>query len=169
MLEWRLAAFAEREERPRFALSGDRLARVLARLDVVLDAEPSDLDSLFNLIALRVGRPRGPSVRQVRDRLWQRHRRESPPVVSGLCLPHAAIPVLQSQQLVYLRLARPFVTGSGAPVQDALALLIPRPGLDADLQLLQRLQQLFARPENLAALRQGQTEAAVRARVAALA
>lgn len=145
------------------------LWRVLSRLEVALQVDAAGLQGLFDAIAQRIAAPQGPSERQVRERLWQRHRRQAPPVQRGLCLPHAALPALRSHRLLYLRLARPLQGSDGPPVQDALALLIPRPGLAVDHRLLAELQQLFSQPALLACLRAGRSAEAVRAAVAALA
>lgn len=145
------------------------LARVLARLDVALGVELHDPDELLGFIAQRVASPRGPSVGQVRERLWQRHGRRRPASHLGLSIPHAAVPALQSHQLLYVRLARPLTDDGGSEILDALALLIPRPGLAADRLLLDQLHTVFSNPANLALLRGGTSPAAVRAGVAGLA
>lgn len=65
----------------------------------------------------------------------------------GIALPHAAIPGLTATRAVFVRSLTPVAMGSpdGVGVTNALALLVPPPGLAADYDLLMSLTDFLRR------------------------
>lgn len=112
-------------------------------------------EALFSLIACSVAAGRPELEERVRRRLARRHAWR--PVTLGGCfaLPHAAVPGLTTTHAVYVRAssAIPMTTPDGVGVTDALALLIPPPGLAADYDLLMNLTALITCRGGAASLR----------------
>lgn len=135
--------------------------RVLALEHVCLDLALDHPDALFDAIAERLARPHGPTVKQIRTRLQGRHAREAALGPGGLAMPHAAVPALGTASAAYLRFREPLRRPDGTVMVDALALLVPLPGLGADHALLLRLQRELADARMLRALRRCADAAAV--------
>lgn len=92
--------------------------------------------------------PRGPSAAEVGERLLRREARRTTVIGHGIALPHAQIPKLRAPVAAYLRPLQPIAMsdGSGPPVRDILALLVPKPAAVPHFELLDRLAQLLRDP-----------------------
>lgn len=128
-------------------------ARALPPSQVLLNLEVASADSLYREVARRVSRAKGPSEEQVVERLRRRHAQRSPVLGGGVALPHAAVPVLQSPTVLYLRPVAPIVWHDGAEVRDVVAILVPFPGLAADHVLLDRIRATLTDDDKLSRLR----------------
>lgn len=120
---------------------------LLAPRHVMIGADVATRAAAFDLIgALVQQRPRGPSAREVADRLTRRDARSSTALGHGIALPHAHVARLRTPVAVYLRPRRPipFDAPDGRPVTDLLALLVPRPATAAHLDLLSSLMRRLA-------------------------
>lgn len=120
---------------------------LLAPRHVVIGADVATRAAAFDLIGVLVRQQqRGPSAREVADRLMRRDARSSTALGHGVALPHAHVTRLRKPVAVYLRLRRPvpFDAPDGRPVTDLLALLVPRPATAAHLDLLSTLMRRLA-------------------------
>lgn len=128
----------------------------LPRERILLDRRVGTEAGLFALVGRTIAGSQDRLCTQVRHRLACRHARRSVALGAGFALPHAAVPGITTTQAVYVRsttsIAMP--TPDGRDVTDALALLVPMPGLAADYDRLMGLTALLERPALRIALRE---------------
>lgn len=120
---------------------------------------------LFALIA-RTAAHRDPVLTvRVEERLLRRHSRQPVSLGGGVALPHAAVPGLSVTRAVFVRSVAPIPMPApdGHGITDALALLVPSPGLPAHYDLLMSLTELLSRAAVRAALKQARTAADIQA------
>ncbi len=130
-------------------LQGLLHGRPLLRHEHVLVGAPVvDLRQAFDVIGRLVEQPRGPCAQEVGDRLLRREARRTTVIDRGIALSHAHVPRLRSPIAAFLRPLRPIALpdGSGPPVHDILALLVPKPAAVPHFELLDRLAQLLRDP-----------------------
>ncbi|MBL8360197.1 MAG: PTS sugar transporter subunit IIA [Rubrivivax sp.] len=132
---------------------------------ILLDRRVGSEAGLFAVVARAVAGPAGRLDAPVRERLARRHARRSVALGGGFALPHAAVPGLTTTCAVYVRSSTPIPMSApdGCGVTDALALLVPLPGLAADYDRLMGLTSLLGRPATRVALLQARTAREVQA------
>lgn len=107
--------------------------RTLDADHVLLDLPAERPEQVLEVVG-RLAAARGPHPDQVVQRLIRRHRRGIAAIGESLVVPHAAVPALTRPMAIYLRTRTPLRWGTGARAADALALLVPMPGLVADTE-----------------------------------
>ena len=129
---------------------------LLTPLHVALNAEVSSRDQLFERIGWMIHARRGPTPPEVARHLMTRELRSSTALGHGIALPHADVPGLRRPVAAFVRPRTPisFDAPDGKPVTEVLALLVPRPGTAAHLDLLARLARLLRQREFRDALRE---------------
>ena len=137
----------------------------LPRERILLKDRVGTESDLFDLVARTAGERDAALERRIRDRLARRHARRPVGLGSGLALPHAAVPGLTGTRAVFVRSAVPIPTASvdGHGITEALALLVPMPGLASDYDLLMGLISLLTRPAARDALRKARTTSEIQA------
>lgn len=134
-------------QRSAAAIAGSVVPRsVLTPARVVLAAAASSRPDVFEAVAALARQRRGPSSSHIAERLARRHARDSTAIGHGCAVPHAQISCIERPLAVYLRLSQPvdFDAPDGRPVSHVVALVVPRPAISADDQLLEALKKRLA-------------------------
>lgn len=121
---------------------------------VVLDLDIASRHDAFCAIGRLAELRRTVSAAEVVEQLNRREAMSSTALGGGVALPHAQVSRVRSPLALFLRSRRPvaFDAPDGLPVTDILALIVPRPAMEADFDLLGRLGQWLRRPDRRAAL-----------------
>jgi PTS system nitrogen regulatory IIA component len=121
----------------------------LTPLHVALDAEVSSREQLFARIGWMVHARRGPTPPEIALHLMKREQRSPTALGHGVALPHAHVPGLRRPVAAFVRPRTPIpmCAPDARPVSDVFALLVPKPGMAAHLELLARLARLLRERE----------------------
>lgn len=122
---------------------------------VCLDLSVSGQAELFGALG-RMLVPRQPAIADIlRRRFERRHARSSVAIGGGVAVPRATLTHVTRPRAAYVRCRQPIPLDApdGVPVVDVLALVVPHPGLTADLELLSRLEWALRTPALLSQLR----------------
>ncbi|MBN9461842.1 MAG: PTS sugar transporter subunit IIA [Burkholderiales bacterium] len=124
----------------------NRLSRMLAPNDVVLDLSVTSKKRLFEQIGLLFENNHGIERGKVFDSLFARERLGSTGLGEGVAIPHGRIKGLKEALAAVVRLAQPipFEAPDGKPVRLLVFLLVPEAATEEHLELLSELAELLS-------------------------
>ena len=124
----------------------NRLARLLAPTDVVLDLSVTSKKRLFEQAGLLFENNHGIERSKVFDSLFARERLGSTGLGAGVAIPHGRIKGLKEALAAVVRLAEPvaFDAPDGKPVGGLVFLLVPEAATDEHLELLSELAEMLS-------------------------
>lgn len=127
----------------------NRLSRMLAPNDVLLDLSVSSKKRLFEQIGLLFENNHGIERGKVFDSLFARERLGSTGLGDGVAIPHGRIKGLKEALAAVVRLAQPipFEAPDGKPVSLLVFLLVPEAATEEHLELLSELAELLSDAE----------------------
>ncbi|MCC7059082.1 MAG: PTS sugar transporter subunit IIA [Burkholderiaceae bacterium] len=127
----------------------NRLSRMLAPNDVLLDLSVSSKKRLFEQIGLLFENNHGIERGKVFDSLFARARLGSTGLGDGVAIPHGRIKGLKEALAAVVRLAQPipFEAPDGKPVSLLVFLLVPEAATEEHLELLSELAELLSDAE----------------------
>lgn len=113
---------------------------------VALDVEATDKKGLFERAGAMLEGASGLSRGQVMDSLVARERLGSTGLGQGIAIPHGRVKGLRNAVGAFLRMREPirFDAPDNQPVSLVFVLLVPERALDAHLQILSELAQMFS-------------------------
>lgn len=128
------------------AFAMNRLSRMLAPNDVVLDLSVTSKKRLFEQIGLLFENNHGIERGKVFDSLFARERLGSTGLGEGVAIPHGRIKGLKEALAAVVRLAQPipFEAPDGKPVRLLVFLLVPEAATEEHLELLSELAELLS-------------------------
>lgn len=128
------------------AYAMNRLSRMLAPNDVVLDLAVTSKKRLFEQIGLLFENNHGIERGKVFDSLFARERLGSTGLGEGVAIPHGRIKGLKDAMAAVVRLAQPvpFEAPDGKPVRLLVFLLVPEAATEEHLELLSELAELLS-------------------------
>ncbi len=126
----------------------NRLSRLLAPTNVVLDLSVTSKKRLFEQIGLLFENNHGIERSKVFDSLFARERLGSTGLGEGVAIPHGRIKGMKEPLAAVVRLAEPipFDAPDGKPVGLLVFLLVPEAATEEHLELLSELAELLSDP-----------------------
>jgi len=124
----------------------NRLSRLLAPTNVVLDLSVTSKKRLFEQVGLLFENNHGIERGKVFDSLFARERLGSTGLGEGVAIPHGRIKGLKDALAAVVRLAEPipFDAPDGKPVNLLVFLLVPEAATEEHLELLSELAELLS-------------------------
>lgn len=124
----------------------NRLSRLLAPTNVVLDLEVTSKKRLFEQVGLLFENNHGIERGKVFDSLFARERLGSTGLGEGVAIPHGRIKGLKEALAAVVRLADPipFDAPDGKAVRLLVFLLVPEAATEEHLELLSELAELLS-------------------------
>lgn len=124
----------------------NRLSRLLAPTNVVIDLSVTSKKRLFEQVGLLFENNQGIERSKVFDSLFARERLGSTGLGEGVAIPHGRIKGLKEAVAAVIRLTEPlaFDAPDGKPVQILIFLLVPEQATDEHLELLSELAELLS-------------------------
>jgi len=134
----------------------NRLSRLLAPTNVVIDLPVTSKKRLFEQVGLLFENNQGIERGKVFDSLFARERLGSTGLGEGVAIPHGRIKGLEEAVAAVVRVADPlpFDAPDGKPVQLLVFLLVPEHATEEHLELLSELAQLLSDADIRTALAQ---------------
>lgn len=132
----------------------NRLSRLLAPTNVVLDLPVTSKKRLFEQVGLLFENNHGIERGKVFDSLFARERLGSTGLGEGVAIPHGRIKGLKEALAAVVRLASPipFDAPDGKPVGLLVLLLVPEAATEEHLELLSELAEVLSDPARRDAL-----------------
>lgn len=132
----------------------NRLSRLLAPTNVVLDLPVTSKKRLFEQVGLLFENNHGIERGKVFDSLFARERLGSTGLGEGVAIPHGRIKGLKEALAAVVRLAAPipFDAPDGKPVGLLVLLLVPEDATEEHLELLSELAEVLSDPARRDAL-----------------
>jgi PTS system nitrogen regulatory IIA component len=124
----------------------NRLSRLLAPTNVVIDLSVTSKKRLFEQVGLLFENNQGIERSKVFDSLFARERLGSTGLSEGVAIPHGRIKGLKEAVAAVVRVAEPlaFDAPDGKPVQLLVFLLVPEHATEEHLELLSELAELLS-------------------------
>lgn len=124
----------------------NRLSRLLAPTNVVVDLSVTSKKRLFEQVGLLFENNQGIERSKVFDSLFARERLGSTGLGEGVAIPHGRIKGLKEAVAAVVRLAEPlaFDAPDSKPVRLLIFLLVPEHATDEHLELLSELAELLS-------------------------
>lgn len=124
----------------------NRLSRLLAPTNVVLDLPVTSKKRLFEQVGLLFENNHGIERGKVFDSLFARERLGSTGLGEGVAIPHGRIKGLKEALVAVVRLASPipFDAPDGKPVGLLVLLLVPEAATEEHLELLSELAEILS-------------------------
>ena len=124
----------------------NRLSRLLAPTNVVIDLSVTSKKRLFEQVGLLFENNQGIERSKVFDSLFARERLGSTGLGEGVAIPHGRIKGLKEAVAAVVRLAEPlaFDAPDSKPVRLLIFLLVPEHATDEHLELLSELAELLS-------------------------
>lgn len=124
----------------------NRLSRLLAPTNVVIDLTVTSKKRLFEQLGLLFENNQGIERSKVFDSLFARERLGSTGLGEGVAIPHGRIKGLKEAVAAVVRLAEPlpFDAPDGKPVSMLVFLLVPEHATEEHLELLSELAELLS-------------------------
>ncbi|MDQ7989616.1 MAG: PTS sugar transporter subunit IIA [Candidatus Dactylopiibacterium sp.] len=118
----------------------------LAGGDILLDLRVTSTAQLFEAVGEHMQAAHGLPADAVAASLMRREAAGSTALGQGVAIPHARVKELDRIRMLYARLspAVPFDPAGGEPVSEVVALLVPAPATQTQLDVLAHVASLFS-------------------------